>query len=61
MTLLGSVRDEQRLESIFRTFSVDTVYHAAAYKHVPMVEYNVAEGVANNVHGTWSAAALHVP
>ena len=56
VTLLGSVRDEQRLESIFRTFSVDTVYHAAAYKHVPLVEYNVAEGVANNVHGTWSAA-----
>ena len=56
VTLLGSVRDEQRLESIFRTFSVDTVYHAAAYKHVPMVEYNVSEGVANNVHGTWSAA-----
>ena len=56
VTLLGSVRDEQRLESIFRTFSVETVYHAAAYKHVPMVEYNVAEGVANNVHGTWSAA-----
>ncbi len=56
VTLLGSVRDEQRLESIFRTFLVDTVYHAAAYKHVPMVEYNVAEGVANNVHGTWSAA-----
>jgi FlaA1/EpsC-like NDP-sugar epimerase len=56
VTLLGSVRDEQRLESIFRTFEVDTVYHAAAYKHVPMVEYNVAEGVANNVHGTWSAA-----
>jgi len=56
VTLLGSVRDEQRLESIFRTFAVDTVYHAAAYKHVPMVEYNVAEGVANNVHGTWSAA-----
>ena len=56
VTLLGSVRDEQRLESIFRTFAVETVYHAAAYKHVPMVEYNVAEGVANNVHGTWGAA-----
>jgi FlaA1/EpsC-like NDP-sugar epimerase len=56
VTLLGSVRDEQKLEAIFRTFEVDTVYHAAAYKHVPMVEYNVAEGVANNVHGTWSAA-----
>lgn len=54
--LLGSVRDQRRLETIFRTFSVQTVYHAAAYKHVPMVEYNVAEGVANNVFGTWHAA-----
>ena len=54
--LLGSVRDQRRLETVFRTFSVQTVYHAAAYKHVPMVEYNVAEGVANNVFGTWHAA-----
>lgn len=54
--LLGSARDQRRLETVFRTFSVQTVYHAAAYKHVPMVEYNVAEGVANNVFGTWHAA-----
>jgi FlaA1/EpsC-like NDP-sugar epimerase len=54
--LLGSVRDQQRMETIYRTFGVQTVYHAAAYKHVPMVEYNVAEGVANNVFGTWHAA-----
>ena len=54
--LLGSVQDQRRLESVYRTFSVQTVYHAAAYKHVPMVEYNVAEGVANNVFGTWHAA-----
>lgn len=54
--LLGSVRDASRMETIYRTFGVQTVYHAAAYKHVPMVEYNVAEGVANNVFGTWSAA-----
>jgi len=54
--LLGSVRDQQRMETIYRTFSVETVYHAAAYKHVPMVEHNVAEGVANNVFGTWHAA-----
>ena len=56
VTLLGSVRDERKLESLYRTFKVQTVYHAAAYKHVPLVEYNVAEGVANNVEGTWSAA-----
>ncbi|MEM1112154.1 MAG: nucleoside-diphosphate sugar epimerase/dehydratase [Pseudomonadota bacterium] len=54
--LLGTVQDQRRLESIYRTFEVETVYHAAAYKHVPMVEYNVAEGVSNNVFGTWYAA-----
>lgn len=56
IALLGSVQDQRRLESVYRTFSVQTVYHAAAYKHVPMVEYNIAEGVANNVFGTWFAA-----
>ena len=56
VALLGSVQDQKRLESIYRTFRVQTVYHAAAYKHVPMVEYNIAEGVANNVFGTWYAA-----
>ncbi|NND67334.1 MAG: polysaccharide biosynthesis protein, partial [Halioglobus sp.] len=54
--LLGSVRDQSRLENIYRTFEVATVYHAAAYKHVPLVEHNIAEGVSNNVFGTWSAA-----
>lgn len=56
VALLGSVQDQRRLESIFRTFQVQSVYHAAAYKHVPMVEHNIAEGVANNVFGTWYAA-----
>ena len=56
VALLGSVQDQKRLESIYRTMNVQTVYHAAAYKHVPMVEYNIAEGVANNVFGTWYAA-----
>ena len=54
--ILGSVQKEHRLEVIMRTFKVDTVYHAAAYKHVPMVEHNVVEGVRNNVFGTWYAA-----
>jgi FlaA1/EpsC-like NDP-sugar epimerase len=58
--LLGSVQNQNRLTSIFKEFSVDTVYHAAAYKHVPMVEYNVAEGVANNVLGTLAAARAAV-
>ena len=56
IALLGSVQDQNRLESVYRTFGVHTVYHAAAYKHVPLVEYNIAEGVANNVFGTWYAA-----
>ena len=54
--LLGTVQDRKRLLRIYRTFAVETVYHAAAYKHVPLVEYNVAEGVANNIFGTWYAA-----
>jgi len=56
IALLGSVQDQRRMESVLKAFSVQTIYHAAAYKHVPMVEYNVAEGVANNVFGTWYAA-----
>ena len=56
IALLGSVQDQNRLERVYRTFEVHTVYHAAAYKHVPLVEYNIAEGVANNVFGTWYAA-----
>jgi FlaA1/EpsC-like NDP-sugar epimerase len=54
--LLASVQKENRLEIIMRTFGVQTVYHAAAYKHVPMVEHNVIEGVRNNVFGTWYTA-----
>ncbi|MDB2680112.1 polysaccharide biosynthesis protein [Methylophilaceae bacterium] len=50
--LLGSVNNEDRLNNIFKHFKVDTVYHAAAYKHVPMVEFNNTEGVNNNIFGT---------
>jgi FlaA1/EpsC-like NDP-sugar epimerase len=50
--LLGSVQHKNRLLTIMRTFSVQTIYHAAAYKHVPVVEHNVIEGVRNNIVGT---------
>jgi len=54
--VLGSVRSPGRLLDVMRSWQVDTVYHAAAYKHVPMVEHNVAEGVLNNTLGTLHTA-----
>lgn len=50
--LLGSVVDKTRVQCIIRHFSVNTIYHAAAYKHVPLVEHNVTEGITNNIFGT---------
>lgn len=54
--LLGSVQRSHRLLTSMLSFGVQTVYHAAAYKHVPLVEYNVVEGVRNNVYGTYYTA-----
>ncbi len=54
--LLGSVQDQKRLQSIFMAYDVDTIYHAAAYKHVPIVEENIVEGIRNNIFGTRRAA-----
>ncbi|APE97782.1 nucleoside-diphosphate sugar epimerase/dehydratase [Pseudomonas putida] len=50
--ILGSVRDQAKMLDVMRAWQVDTVYHAAAYKHVPIVEHNIAEGLSNNVFGT---------
>ena len=58
--VLCSVRDPARMLEVFRKHRPYIVYHAAAYKHVPLVEQNVVEGVANNVLGTWvTARAAH--
>jgi len=54
--LLGSVVHRRRCETVMRSFGIQTVYHAAAYKHVPLVEHNVIEGVQNNTFGTLHAA-----
>lgn len=56
LPILGSVRNESKLFDVMKSWKVDTVYHAAAYKHVPMVEHNISEGVLNNVFGTLYAA-----
>lgn len=50
--VLGSVLDSDRVGRVIKRFAIETIYHAAAYKHVPMVEHNVAEGIRNNVFGT---------
>ena len=56
LPIIGSVRDQKRLQNICTNYSVNTIYHAAAYKHVPLVEYNQAQGVLNNIIGTLSIA-----
>lgn len=56
--VLGSVCDRSRLERVFQHYPVNTVYHAAAYKHVPIVEQNIFEGIRNNITGTRTVAEL---
>lgn len=54
--ILGSIRESEQMLDVLRTWQVNTLYHAAAYKHVPIVEYNTAGGVLNNVFGTLNTA-----
>lgn len=56
--LLASVADEVRMDRIIRTWLPDQIYHAAAYKHVPLVEHNILDGVRNNALGTLVVARL---
>jgi len=58
--LLGSVQDAKRLTELMQTWKPQVVYHAAAYKHVPLVEHNPAEGIKNNVFGTLTAAQVAI-
>jgi len=56
VTCIGSILNSEHCETLMTTFAVDTVYHAAAYKHVPLVEHNPIEGIRNNVFGTLNFA-----
>ena len=58
VTLIGSVRNISRLESVFAQYMPDIVYHAAAHKHVPLMEVSPNEAVKNNVVGTWNVAKM---
>lgn len=54
--IIGDICNEKKLEKLFAAYPVDIVYHAAAYKHVPMMEREVDEAIRNNVMGTWQLA-----
>ncbi|MEI6192248.1 MAG: nucleoside-diphosphate sugar epimerase/dehydratase [Nitrosomonadaceae bacterium] len=58
--LLGSITDTRRISEVMASWSPHTVYHAAAYKHVPLVEHNVSDGIRNNVFGTLITARMAV-
>ncbi|MCP4272267.1 MAG: polysaccharide biosynthesis protein [Gammaproteobacteria bacterium] len=54
--IVGSVQNRNLLNTVFKEYKIQTVYHAAAYKHVPIVENNIGQGFLNNVIGTWNVA-----
>lgn len=56
IALLGNAHHRDRARTVLSTYKVETVYHAAAYKHVPIVEQNVVEGIHNNIIATWYTA-----
>ena len=60
ISLLANAQNQEKLEVIFDTFKVNTVYHAAAYKHVPLVEENICEGIKNNVFSTFAVAKASI-
>lgn len=58
--VVGDIRSKERMYNVFRTFKPDAIYHAAAYKHVPLMEDNPAEAIITNIHGTKTIADLAV-
>src|SRR5690606_19103973 len=54
--LIGSTHHRERMRQVLEAYGIDTIYHAAAYKHVPLVEHNMIEGIHNNVFGTLHTA-----
>jgi len=59
-SILGCVKNTNRLKSVFKHFGVNTIYHTAAYKHVPIVEFNNVEGIDNNIFGTLNCAQVAI-
>lgn len=58
--IMGNIQNKAHLKEVMTSFKVSTVYHAAAYKHVPLVEYNVVEGCKNNIFGTLNCALVAI-
>ncbi len=58
IAIIGSVLDSKKMTKVIQTYLVDTIYHAAAYKHVPLVEHNIEEGIKNNGFGTLNLARV---
>ncbi|MBS9436679.1 polysaccharide biosynthesis protein [Photorhabdus noenieputensis] len=58
--ILGDIKDSDKIARIINKFNINTIYHAAAYKHVPLVEMNTIEGINNNIFGTLSLAKAAV-
>jgi FlaA1/EpsC-like NDP-sugar epimerase len=58
ISVLGSVQDAVRLKTVINRFKVETIYHAAAYKHVPLVEHNIEQGIRNNSFGSFTLARV---
>ena len=56
--IMGSIRDRKRLEIIFNHYMIQTIYHAAAYKHVPLMENNIEDAVTNNIQGTYNLVKI---